>query len=195
MSLETVKPGEIATIVTYLDMREPPKPAPIPTSPLSLERWHPVEPVKYRLLFERVGGPWLWFSRLTLDDAALLAIVGDENVEVFAAVDRRGIEVGFLELDFRDAGQCELAYFGLVPQLAGKGHGRWLMAMAMARAWRTGVERVHVHTCTLDHPAALGFYIRSGFTPRGRAVETFADPRLAGLLPRDIAPHIPLIEA
>jgi hypothetical protein len=50
---------------------------------------------------------------------------------------------------------------------------------------------VWVHTCTLDHPAALGFYIKSGFTPFHRAIETFADPRLDGTLPVDAAPHVP----
>jgi hypothetical protein len=52
-----------------------------------------------------------------------------------------------------------------------------------------------VHTCTLDHPAALGFYRRNGFTPFARAIESFADPRLLGVLPADCAPQIPLIGA
>ena len=56
-----------------------------------------------------------------------------------------------------------------------------------------GVERVWVHTCTLDGPSALGFYIRSGFTPFARAVEIFPDPRVLGLLPRETAPQIPLL--
>jgi hypothetical protein len=51
-----------------------------------------------------------------------------------------------------------------------------------------------VHTCTLDHPGALGFYRRNGFAPFARAIETFADPRLLGILPRDAAPHAPLID-
>jgi hypothetical protein len=50
-----------------------------------------------------------------------------------------------------------------------------------------------VHTCTLDGPTALNFYIRSGFVPYQRQVETFSDPRLTGLIPRDAAPQIPLI--
>src|SRR3546814_1435433 len=90
-----------------------------------------------------------------------------------------------LELDFRHPGQCELSYVGLVPDLAGQGHGRWLMAHALALAWRKGVARVWVHTCTLDHPAALGFYRASGFTPIRRTIETFADPRALGVLTSD----------
>jgi hypothetical protein len=50
-----------------------------------------------------------------------------------------------------------------------------------------------VHTCTLDGPNALAFYQRSGFTAYQRQLETFPDPRLNGLIPRDAAPHIPII--
>src|SRR3546814_14946996 len=67
------------------------------------------------------------------------------------------------------------------------------MAHALALAWRKGVARVWVHTCTLDHPAALGFYRASGFTPIRRTIETFADPRALGVLPRDAAPQIPYL--
>ena len=45
----------------------------------------------------------------------------------------------------------------------------------------------------LDHPSALGFYRAQGFVPFARAVETFPDPRLTGHLPRDAAPHVPLL--
>ena len=83
-----------------------------------------------------------------------------------------------LELDFREAGQCEIAFIGLVPELAGQGHGRWLLAEALRLAWRDGVSRVHVHTCSLDHPAALAAYRRAGFTAFKRAIERFPDPRL-----------------
>jgi GNAT superfamily N-acetyltransferase len=194
MGLQTLKAGELGTIVTYLDMRERPRPTPLPTSPLRLNRWNPVDPDKYRILFKRIGGPWLWFSRLALSDSELRAIVDDPGIEVFAVEDPKGIEVGMLELDFRETGDCELSYVGLVPELAGSGHGKWLMAEALMRAWRKDVSRVHVHTCTLDHPGALRFYRNSGFVPRGQAVETFPDPRLNGLLPLDFAPHVPLRE-
>lgn len=194
MGLIPVKPGEVATIVTSLEMLERPRPRPLPESPLRLVKWEKPAPDKYRALFRRVGEPWLWFSRLIMDETRLTAIVHDPGVEVFAVADPRGIEIGLLELDFREAGTCELSFFGLVPELAGQGHGRWLMAQALLRAWRPGVTRVWVHTCTLDHPAALGFYRASGFTAFSRAVETFPDPRLSGHLPRAAAPHIPLLD-
>ncbi|MDB5675252.1 MAG: family acetyltransferase [Sphingomonas bacterium] len=193
MGLTPVPANEIATIVTTLEMTKRPAARPLPESTLQLVAWTTPDPAKYRALFRRVGAPWLWFSRLVMDDAALTRIIHDPAVSVFAALDRRGIEVGMLELDFRAVGACELAYVGLIPELTGQGHGRWLMAQALMRAWAKSVERVWVHTCTLDHPSALGFYRASGFVAVSRTIETFADPRAAGLLPADAAPQIPLL--
>lgn len=193
MALIPVDDGDLATIVTTLEMTRRPPLRPLPASPLRLVRWATPEPEKYRTLFRRVGGPWLWYSRLAMDDAALTAIVHDAGVEVYAVTDRAGIEVGLLEIDLRHAGACELSYFGLVPELAGRGHGGWLMAEAMARCWRPGVTRVWVHTCTLDHPAALGFYRKQGFVAVKRTIETFPDPRRLGLLPVEMGAHIPYL--
>lgn len=195
MGLIAVPDGEVATIVTTLEMTKRPPARPMPDSALRLVRWDAPSPDRYRALFRRIGAPWLWFSRLVMDDARLTEIIHDAAISIFAVVDRQGIEVGMLELDHRTAGACELSYVGLIPELAGKGHGRWLMAQALAFAWRKDVVRVWVHTCTLDHPRALGFYRASGFTAISRTVETFLDPRLTGALPADVAPQIPLLAA
>ena len=193
MGLTAVPDAQVATIVTTLEMRRRPPLRPIPASRLRLVRWERPALDNYRALFRRVGQPWLWFSRLVMADDALAAIVHDPGIAVHAVVDARGIEVGMLELDFRTAGACEIAYFGLIPELAGQGHGRWLMGETLARAWGKGVTRVWVHTCTLDHPSALGFYRAQGFAAISRTVETFADPRATGLLPADAAPQIPML--
>lgn len=193
MGLAPVPDDQIATIVTHLEMRERPKPAPIPPAPLRLVPWKAPAPAAYRALFRRVGEPWLWFSRLVMDDEALSTIIHDPAVEIYAVTDPRGVEVGLLELDFRSLPDCELAFFGLIPELTGKGLGRWLMAQAKALAWRREVTRFWVHSCTLDSPAALGFYRKAGFVPYRREVETFVDPRLAGLLSLDAAPHVPVL--
>ncbi len=183
--------GELAAIVTFLEMHESPR-VDVPSSELSLRRIENPDPAQYRELFRKVGSAWLWFSRLIMDDAKLTAIIGDPGVELFTVSDGEN-EVGMLELDFREVGECELSFVGLVPELSGQGHGRWLLAEAISRAWRDGIRRVHVHTCTLDHPAALSAYRRAGFTPYRREIERFPDPRLIGALPRDCAPQIPLI--
>jgi len=192
MSYDTLPNGELAAVVTYLEMRRPVEPA-APASPLSLKRIEVPEPEHYRALFRLIGAPWLWFSRLIIDDAHLAGIIQHPKVELYSVIDQTGGEVGMIELDFREPGECELAFIGLVPDLSGKGHGRWLLSEAVRLAWREGVNRVHVHTCSLDHPAALGAYRRAGFTPYKRAIERFPDPRLLGVLPKGCAPQIPLL--
>jgi GNAT superfamily N-acetyltransferase len=189
-----VPQGKIAAVVTSLEMTA--------RQPARAERtghvWT-VRPVAqpelgwYRDLFRRVGGDWLWFSRARMSDAQLGTIIHDPQVEVFALA-AAGVDEGLLELDFRVAGECELAFFGLTRSLVGQGAGRVLMNHAIARAWSRPIARFWVHTCTLDHQAAPAFYQRSGFRPFRRQIEIADDPRLIGALPRDAAPHVPLIE-
>ena len=189
-SLVDVPRGQVAAVVTYLEMTERPAPAPAPESPLRLERRPSIGADDYRNLFRRVGARWLWFSRLAMDDATLRA----QLAEVHVVIDGEGREAVLVELDFRTKGECLIRFLGLVSELAGRGHGRWLFARTLELAWRPGIEVVHVHTCTLDHPAALPAYLRAGFTARRRAFESFPDPRLSGLLPRDCAPQIPIVD-
>jgi GNAT superfamily N-acetyltransferase len=194
MTIASISPGHIGAIVTALEMNERPALRALPTSDLRLERWTAPSAHAYRTLYRRVGEPWLWVSRLEMDDATLLAVIHDPMVRIWAVTDPQGIEVGILELDFRVAGQCEIGFFGLVPELGGKGYGKWLMAMALQLGWaEKGVERLWVHTCTLDGPNALAFYQKSGFVAYERQLETFPDPRLTGLIPREAAPQIPII--
>lgn len=192
MAYEQVADNELAAVVTYLEMRSPAD-QPVIWSSLSLHRVDVPQPEHYRDLFRLIGGPWLWFSRLILDDAHLAEIIQHPKVELYSVNDEKGREVGMVELDFREPHECELAFIGLLPELSGKGHGKWLLAEAVKLAWREGVDRVHVHTCSLDHPAALSAYRRVGFTPYKRAVERFPDPRLLGFLPKDCAPQVPLL--
>ena len=192
VSYEPVADNQLAAVVTYLEMRQRPV-AEVPPSQLSLRRVQRPLLDDYRRLFRLIGAPWLWFSRLIMDDSKLAAIIHHPQVELYIVVNETGTEAGMLELDFREPGECELAFVGLMPELSGKGHGRWLLAEALRLAWRDGVTRVHVHTCTLDHPAALSAYRRAGFTAYKRAIEHFPDPRLLGFLPLDCAPQVPLL--
>jgi GNAT superfamily N-acetyltransferase len=192
MSYEPVADGELAAVVTYLEMRQPPA-EPAPPAPLSLWKVEHPDPDEYRELFRRIGSPWLWFSRLIMSDAQLDGILSNRDVELFKVVHDELGDVGMLELDFRHPGECELAFLGFVPELTGQGYGRWLLTHAAHMSWRDGVSRVHVHTCSLDHPAALPAYRRAGFTPFKRAIERFPDPRLLGILPMDAAPQIPVV--
>jgi ribosomal protein S18 acetylase RimI-like enzyme len=191
MSYDPVPDGELAAVVTFFEMHEPPRVEP-PKSTLRLRRVPDPDLENYRALFRKVGAPWLWFSRLAMSDDELQSILGDPAVELYEVAAVEPV-VGMLELDFRQPGECEIAFVGLVPELAGRGHGKWLLAHALRLAWREAITRVHVHTCTLDHPAALSAYRRAGFTAYRRASERFPDPRLLGILPADCAPQLPVV--
>ena len=184
--------GHVATVVTHLEMRAsvPPRPE---RGDFVLRRVEQPGVGWYRALFRRVGAEdWMWFSRLAMDEAAPEAILHDARVEVYV-LEHEGAEAGLLELDFRQQGECELAFFGLDRAMIGQGAGRWLMNRAIELAWRAGVERFHVHTCTFDSPQALDFYCRSGFAPYRFEVEVLRDPRLTGLLPESAGPGVPLL--
>jgi GNAT superfamily N-acetyltransferase len=187
-----VPPGRIAAVVTALEMRARPALRSEPTGDWTLRDHRPPDPDWFRDLYSRVGNDWLWWSRLSLDDAGLMAIVGHPDVEV-RSLEAGSRSEGLLELDFREAGECELSFFGLSPALVGHGAGRWLMNRALELAWARPIQRLWVHTCTLDHPDALEFYIRSGFTPYRRQVEIVADPRLTGVLPAAAGPRHPVV--
>lgn len=191
-----VPPGYLAAVVTYLDMHAAPaydgQSIGSESDTLALERLGAAQLDRYRAVYRAVGTPWLWFSRLRMPDEQLRTILGDERVQAFVVRDADR-DVGLLELDFREPGECELAFFGLVNDYVGRGAGRWLIREAIARAWAQPIRRLHVHTCTLDHPQAVTFYQRAGFRPYARAVEVTPDPRLDGTLPREAGAHAPVI--
>jgi GNAT superfamily N-acetyltransferase len=185
--------GKIAVVVTHLEMTARPALRPDPAGAWSLRRVDAPGLDWFRDLYRRVGEEWLWFSRIRMPDAELAERLHAPQLEVYALVDD-GRDEGLLELDFRGSGQCEIGMFGVTAKLVGTGAGRWLMNRALDIAWSRPVERVWLHTCTFDHPAALAFYQRSGFRAFRRQVEVADDPRLDGTAPREVARHVPVIE-
>jgi GNAT superfamily N-acetyltransferase len=190
-----VPAGKIATVVTHLEMTAPAPARPVPEPEgITLERVSAPDLEWYRDLFQRVGGQdWLWFSRLNMDDRTLAATLTAPSVELYALM-AGDHSAGLVELDFQESGDCELAFFGVTPDLIGAGAGRFMMNHAIARAWSRPIRRFSVHTCTLDSPAALPFYRRSGFLPVRQQIEIADDPRLTGKLPRDAGRHIPIFD-
>jgi N-acetylglutamate synthase-like GNAT family acetyltransferase len=184
--------GKLALVVTHLEMLSP---APLKGAALQDGiTFRKITPdlVWYRDVFDRVGAPWLWTGRRILSDDALATILNDPNVD-FYTLEKDGRSEALMELDFRLQGQCELAYFGLSDRLIGSGAGRYLMDRAIQNAWSKPIKRFYVHTCNGDSQQAPDFYVRSGFVPYKRQVEIEDDPRLTGVIPRDVALHVPLI--
>ena len=186
-------PGHLANVVTCLEMMAKPalRPLAAPES-FTLEPMGAADTERFRGLFRAIGRDIMWFSRLIMPEEKLAAIIGDPNVQCFALV-KDGADIGLLELDFREAGMCELSFFGVVPEAVGTGAGRFLMNEALTRAWARPINRLWVHTCTFDHPNAIAFYQRSGFSPYAVMVEVHKDPRLTGHMPMDASPRAPLI--
>jgi hypothetical protein len=167
-----VPAGKIAAVVTHLEMVARPTLPPDPKGADIKGGWtlrrvaHP-DVEWFRELYLRVGAEWLWFARVRISDAELAAKIQSPLVDIHALV-FEGDDEGLLELDFRQPGACEIGMFGVT-----------------AKVW--------LHTCTHDHPAALPFYLRSGFRPFRRQIEVADDPRLDGTAPLGAARHVPII--
>jgi len=168
----------VEVVTTYLEMHARPT-APLAPPPPSVQVIRARRPTTrfYRYLYDSVGSPWHWYDRRRMPAAELAAILTDDAVEVHVLhVD--GVPFGYTELDRRTPDQVELAYFGLLPEAIGQKLGPWLLAWSIHEAWRPdSVRRVWVHTCSLDHPAALRTYLAAGFTKYGedRHTQTILD--------------------
>ena len=118
----------------------------------------------YRDLYNAVGREFHWLSRRKLSDADLAAVIQHPLNELHVLhVD--GTLAGFAELDRRQSGEIELVQFGLTREFIGRGLGKWFLQWTIDQAWRDQPRRFWLHTCTLDHPAALPNYLKAGFVP------------------------------
>lgn len=155
--------------ITYLEMADAPEFG-APEMPPDVRLENAKEPPVWFFLamYDAVGRAYEWrdrFDQAEEDPAALAAFVSDPDVEMWVAY-ATGWPKGFFMLDWRDAGICDLAYFGMVPEAVGSGLGGRMLRIAIAKGWaRDGVSKMTVNTCTLDHPRALGLYQKMGFVP------------------------------
>ena len=116
----------------------------------------------YRFLYDAVGKDYHWFTRGNLPDAELAALIGHPGNEVHVLhVD--GCPAGFAELDRRDGRHIELVQFGLMRDFIGQGLGKYFLHWTIDKAWSHAPACFWLHTCTLDHPAALPNYQQARF--------------------------------
>jgi len=195
-----VSRGKLDDVVTYLEMMAKPAlpPAPVPAAKLALMRAERCTVSFYRHLYNTVGEPWVWFERRLWSDTALADYLKRPEIEI-SVLYAWGVPAGYFELDRAPSGDTELAYFGLVPDFIGRGFGAWFLNTAIDTAWGGNSRRVWVHTCTFDHPRALGLYQKCGFRVYERRPVQFDDPRLSGALPRTVKhpllPELPPLPA
>jgi len=155
-----------ATAVTtwYLQMTDPAQQSAAPQADPELEvrQAELPAPELARALYMAVGADWYWTDRLDWDWQAWHDRLARPGVELWVGY-VRGTPAGYAEIEHA-GGDVELASFGLLPAYFGRGLGPRLLDAVVRRAWALGPDRVWLHTCTLDGPAALRTYQRRGFT-------------------------------
>lgn len=153
--------------VTYLHMRSRDEVRASASAPrdTTLVRAEAASPEFGRFLYTAVGGAWFWRDRLAWTWEEWLARLDRPEVETWVLYSR-GTPAGYFELEAQPQRSAQIIYFGLLPSFLGRGLGGYLLTRAVERAWRMQpeVERVWVHTCSLDHPSALPNYLARGFT-------------------------------
>lgn len=169
--------GSVLVTTTYLEQTSPADliPAKPPAEPARIARVTEVSPEFGRFLYTAVGGDWYWLERLSWTYREWLAWLSRPGAETWVAW-RNDSPTGYIELDPQpgaNATQVELAYFGLLPAFIGRGLGGQLLTEGIANAWSLcdrwpdlpPVDRVWVHTCTLDNEHALANYEARGLRP------------------------------
>lgn len=160
--------ASVPTSVTtwYFEMLNPDALRPKRFEPydLSIQRMEIPCPEFGRFLYTAVGGPWYWCDRLPWRYADWQRHLERPEVEIWTAWSE-GVPAGYVELESQAKGNVEIAYFGLLPPFIGQGLGGYLLTVGVREAWGMGAtQRVWVHTCSLDGPAAYRNYEARGFT-------------------------------
>jgi len=158
--------GQIEVLRTYLEMETPGQlvTAESPDPRARVERSESCPPSFFRYLYAEVGRSYHWVDRLSWTDDVVKGYLADPSVSLWLLI-VAGSPAGYFEHKRHEDGSIEIAYFGLLPEFIGRGLGKYLLTVAVREAWTAGAERVWLHTCTLDDPAALPNYQARGFRP------------------------------
>src|SRR5437773_8349498 len=165
--LSSTKPlSTIEVTRTYLELRAPSelRAARSDDQRICVERLTNCEPSRYRQLYVEVGKNYHWMDRLPWTDEQITDHLQQPEIS-FWLMTHDGAMAGYFELRQCEDGSVEIAYFGLLPDFLGRGLGKHLLTCAAEQAWTDGANRVWLHTCTLDDPAALPNYLKRGFRP------------------------------
>ena len=124
-----------------------------------------IDPPDFQLnkfFYKQVGKNYRWIDRLIWDDSKWINYVQNLNVKTYVLKDSENL-VGYFEiiLDLKKK-QSEIAYFGILSEYFGKKYGGYLLSEAVTKSFEKSIERVWVHTCSLDHKNALSNYLSRG---------------------------------
>ena len=124
-----------------------------------------IDPVNFQLnkfFYKSIGKNHKWIDRLSWSEEKWIKYVLSENVRTYVLKFKDDL-VGFFELIFHlEKNETEIAYFGILEEYQNKKLGSYLLSEAIKKSFKNSVERVWVHTCSLDHKNALNNYISRG---------------------------------
>ena len=124
-----------------------------------------LEPINFQLnkfFYKNIGKKHKWTDRLVWTEAQWIDYVSSKKVRTYILKYQNDL-AGFFELIFHsDEKEVEIAYFGLLEEFQNKKLGSYLLSQAIKKSFNSKVNRVWVHTCSLDHKNALKNYIARG---------------------------------
>ena len=145
-------------INSLLDLKEGDK----PTNDYSLNLNDPINFQLNKFFYKSIGKNHKWIDRLSWSEEKWIKYVSSENVRTYVFKFKDDL-VGFFELIFHpEKKETEIAYFGILEEYQNKKLGSYLLSEAIKKSFGNNVNRVWVHTCSLDHKNALNNYISRG---------------------------------
>tara|TARA_B100000686_G_C16703985_1_gene925126 strand:+ start:67 stop:579 length:513 start_codon:yes stop_codon:yes gene_type:complete len=126
---------------------------------------HLVDPPDFQInkfFYKQIGKDHRWSDRLVWNDQKWIKYVENHKVKTYVLKDKEDL-VGYSEQIFHfEEKNCEIAYFGILQEYYGKKYGGFLLSQAIKNAFVNEIERVWLHTCSLDHEFALKNYQARG---------------------------------
>ena len=115
-----------------------------------------------KFFYKNVGKKHQWVDRLIWTDNQWIDYVASKNVKTYIFKKKDDL-VGFFELiSHEEKKEIEIAYFGLLEEFQNKNLGSFLLSEAIKKSFLNNINRVWLHTCSLDHENALNNYIARG---------------------------------
>ena len=133
-----------------------------PTSDYSLNLLDPINFQLNKFFYKNIGIKHKWVDRLTWNEEKWINYVSNENVKTYVLKFKDDL-VGFFELIYHpEKKEIEIAYLGILEEYHNKKLGSYLLSEAIKISFKKKIDRVWVHTCTLDHKNALNNYMTRG---------------------------------
>ena len=115
-----------------------------------------------KFFYKNIGKKHKWIDRLVWTENQWIDYVSSEKVETYVLKYKEDL-AGFFELIFHsEKNEIEIAYFGILEEFQNKKFGSYLLSQAIQKSFKRDINRVWVHTCSLDHKNALNNYIARG---------------------------------